>query len=37
MIMATTLIWTLIISLAYFFTDLLYALADPRVSLVKEE
>jgi peptide/nickel transport system permease protein len=37
MIMATTLIWTLIISLAYFVTDLLYALADPRVSLVKEE
>ncbi len=37
MIMATTLIWTLIISLAYFITDLLYALADPRVSLVKEE
>ena len=37
MIMATTLIWTLIISLAYFITDLLYVLADPRVSLVKEE
>ena len=37
MIMATTLVWTLIISLAYFITDLLYALADPRVSLVKEE
>ena len=37
MIMATTIIWTLIISLAYFITDLLYALADPRVSLVKEE
>jgi peptide/nickel transport system permease protein len=37
MIMATTLIWTLIISLAYLITDLLYALADPRVSLVKEE
>ncbi len=37
MIMATTLIWTLIISLAYLFTDLLYALADPRVTLVKEE
>ncbi|MET0753583.1 MAG: ABC transporter permease [Pyrinomonadaceae bacterium] len=37
MIMATTLIWTLIISLAYFITDLLYALADPRISLVKEE
>jgi peptide/nickel transport system permease protein len=37
MIMATTLVWTLIISLAYFITDLLYALADPRVSLMKEE
>ncbi len=37
MIMATTLTWTLIISLAYLITDLLYALADPRVTLVKEE
>jgi len=37
MIMATTLIWTLIISLAYLVTDLLYALADPRVNLIKEE
>ncbi len=37
MIMATTLVWTLIISLSYLITDLLYALADPRVSLVKEE
>ena len=37
MIMATTLIWTFIISLAYLITDLLYALADPRVSLMKEE
>lgn len=37
MIMATTLVWTLIISLAYLLTDLLYALADPRVTLVKEE
>ncbi|HEY0429498.1 MAG TPA: ABC transporter permease [Pyrinomonadaceae bacterium] len=37
MIMATTLVWTLIISLAYFITDLLYALADPRVSLAKEK
>lgn len=37
MIMATTLIWTFVISLAYLVTDLLYALADPRVSLVKEE
>ncbi|HVE56039.1 MAG TPA: ABC transporter permease [Pyrinomonadaceae bacterium] len=37
MIMATTLLWTLIISLAYLITDLLYALADPRVNLVKED
>jgi len=37
MIMATTLVWTFIISLAYLITDLLYALVDPRVSLVKEE
>ena len=37
MIMATTLVWTLIISLAYLITDFLYALADPRVTLVKEE
>jgi peptide/nickel transport system permease protein len=37
MIMATTMIWTLIISVAYLATDLLYALADPRVNLLKEE
>lgn len=37
MIMATTLIWTFIISLAYLLTDVLYALADPRVSLAKED
>lgn len=37
MIMATTLIWTLIISLAYLITDLLYAFVDPRVTLVKED
>jgi len=37
MIMATTLIWTLIISAAYLVTDLFYALADPRVNLLKEE
>jgi len=34
MIMATTLIWTFIISLTYLLTDLLYALADPRVTLL---
>lgn len=37
MIMATTMIWTLIISATYLITDLLYALADPRVNLLKEE
>ncbi|MEO6050300.1 MAG: ABC transporter permease [Pyrinomonadaceae bacterium] len=36
MIMATTLVWTFIISLAYLITDLLYALVDPRVTLVKK-
>jgi ABC-type dipeptide/oligopeptide/nickel transport system permease component len=36
MIMATTLVWTFIISFAYLVTDLLYALVDPRVTLVKE-
>lgn len=36
MIMATTLVWTFIISVAYLVTDLLYALVDPRVTLVKE-
>jgi ABC-type dipeptide/oligopeptide/nickel transport system permease component len=37
MIMATTMIWTLIIVVAYLLTDLLYALVDPRVSLLKEK
>lgn len=37
MIMATTVIWTFIISIAYLITDLLYALVDPRVNLVKED
>jgi ABC-type dipeptide/oligopeptide/nickel transport system permease component len=36
MIMATTLVWTAVISVAYLVTDLLYALADPRVTLLKE-
>jgi len=36
MIMATTLVWTLIISTAYLLTDILYAVVDPRVTLVKE-
>lgn len=37
MIMGTTLIWTLIISSAYLLTDLLYALADPRIDLLEKE
>lgn len=36
MIMATTLVWTLIISIAYLLTDILYAMVDPRVTLIKE-
>ncbi|MEO5860185.1 MAG: ABC transporter permease [Pyrinomonadaceae bacterium] len=36
LIMATTLLWTVIISIAYLLTELLYAWADPRVTLVKE-
>jgi ABC-type dipeptide/oligopeptide/nickel transport system permease component len=37
MIMATTLVWAAVISTAYLVTDLLYALADPRVTLTKEK
>ncbi|MEK7724344.1 MAG: ABC transporter permease subunit, partial [Acidobacteriota bacterium] len=37
MIMATTMIWTLVISIAYLLTDLLYSWVDPRISLVKED
>ena len=37
LIMATTLVWTIIISLTYLITDLLYALVDPRVAFVKEK
>lgn len=37
MIMATTLVWTTIISLAYLLTDLLYAVVDPRVTYVREK
>ena len=37
MIMATTLVWTAIISITYLVTDLLYALVDPRVTYVKEQ
>ena len=37
MIMATTVVWTAVISAAYLVTDLLYALADPRVTLSGEK
>jgi ABC-type dipeptide/oligopeptide/nickel transport system permease component len=37
MIMATTLVWTAVISITYLVTDLLYALIDPRVTYVKEQ
>ena len=33
LIMATTLVWTTLISVAYLLTDVLYALVDPRVKL----
>ena len=36
MIMASTLIWTALISVTYLLTDLAYALIDPRVAFVKE-
>jgi peptide/nickel transport system permease protein len=37
MIMATTLTWTAIISVTFLITDLLYALADPRVTYLREQ
>jgi peptide/nickel transport system permease protein len=37
LIMATTIVWTAIISFTYLITDLLYALVDPRVTYVKEK
>ncbi len=37
LIMATTLIWTTIISATYLLTDLVYAAIDPRVTYVKEK
>ncbi len=37
LIMASTLVWTAIISLTYLLTDLVYALIDPRVTYVKEK
>jgi len=36
LIMATTLAWTAVISVAYLLTDLAYAVVDPRVTFVKE-
>ncbi len=35
MIMATTLVWTALISVTYLVTDLIYALIDPRVTYVR--
>ncbi len=35
LIMATTLVWTALISITYLLTDLVYALIDPRVTYVK--
>lgn len=37
MIMAMTMMWTVLISLTYLLTDVAYALVDPRVTLVKEK
>lgn len=36
MIMASTMVWTALISITYMVTDVAYALIDPRVSLVRE-
>ena len=36
LIMATTMIWTILITVTYLITDLLYAALDPRVTYVKE-
>ncbi len=36
LIMASTLLWTTLISVTYFITDIVYALLDPRVAFVKE-
>lgn len=37
LIMATTLVWTAVITATYLITDLIYALLDPRVTFVKEK
>jgi ABC-type dipeptide/oligopeptide/nickel transport system permease component len=36
LIMATTILWTFLISITFLLTDLAYALLDPRVAYVKE-
>lgn len=36
LIMASTLVWTTLITFTYLITDLIYALIDPRVTYVKE-
>jgi len=36
MIMANTLMWSALITVTYFATDIIYALLDPRVAYVKE-
>lgn len=36
MIMATTLVWTTVISITYLVTDVVYALIDPRVAYHRE-
>jgi ABC-type dipeptide/oligopeptide/nickel transport system permease component len=36
MIMANTLLWSALITVTYFVTDIVYALLDPRVAYVKE-
>jgi peptide/nickel transport system permease protein len=36
LIMATTILWTILISVTYLITDLVYASLDPRVTFVKE-
>ncbi len=37
LIMASTLVWTALISFTYLITDLIYAAIDPRVTYVKEK
>jgi ABC-type dipeptide/oligopeptide/nickel transport system permease component len=35
--MASTLVWTALISFTYLVTDLIYAVIDPRVTYIKEK